>query len=251
MPNPVALPTPPQAIRVFAGYRREGLDAAAFYQDLGTTFMPGTPAILAPLGLGGYIAAVLDLGDGLPDEVALIVYASVEAYNNARQSSLLGRMYTHSHAGVFDMARSRGQFPRTAEAPDKLPNEDRAAWYLFDRAVDWQQGETRLLFLTAPQGMNLQQAALEQSAARREALRALGVEQLVGVATPAYAALWLTGEGVGRQPFSQLDLIPQGATLRRDLVAEPVVMRTGTEGPKITEPRAYSFRFVRDLRFFL
>src|SRR5687768_431106 len=118
---PVTTPVGPLSIRVFAGYQLPALTREAFYKELSDTFMPGTPFMLAPLGLSAYVPAVLDLDPaaGMPDEVAIIVYASVDAYNAARRESLQGRMYTHSHAGVFDMARSRGQFPGPTTAPNK------------------------------------------------------------------------------------------------------------------------------------
>lgn len=250
MANPIILPTPHDAVRVFAGYRRAGSDQATFYKELGEVFMPGTPAMLAPLGLSAYVPAVLDLDAGVPDEVALIIYASRPVYEKAR-STVQGRMYTHSHAGVFDMSRSRGQWSGTTDAPDKLNGEDRAAWRLFDDPVDWQQGETRLLFLTATNGSNLQTSAIARSADRRTALRAAGVQQAIGVATPTYAALWLHGYNMSAIPLEHLDLVPADAKVGRDITATPVAMPNGVEGPTIAGAGAFTFRFVREQRFFL
>jgi hypothetical protein len=251
---PITMPVGPQSIRVFCGYRLPSLERDAFFKELGETFMPGTPCMLAPLGLNAYMAAVLDLDAAakMPDEVALIVYASVQAYAAVRRDSLQGRMYTHSHAGVFDLANSRGQFPGPDSDPNRLAPIDRWSWFLFDQAVDWQVGSTRLVFLQGgPSTGSLQQALLDATRAKKESLKAAGIDQLIVVATSDYAALWFHGPGDVAVDPQALGFVPAGTKIARDMVATPVPMPTTTEGPTITGPAAYSFRFVRDLRYFL
>jgi hypothetical protein len=251
---PVTTPVGPQSIRVFAGYRLPTLTREAFFKELGDTFMPGTPCMLAPLGLCAYVAAALDFNDGsgMPDEVALIVYASLDAYNAARQKSLQGRMYTHSHAGVFDMARSRGQFPGTLDEPNKLPTVDRWSWYLFDRPVDWQVGSTRLLFITGkPTLGTMQDSLLRATRDASAAFEAAGVDQVIGVAAVDYAAIWIHGTALQQIDPAETGLVPAGVKIARDLMAVPVPMPTGVEGVTIANPAAFSFRFVRELRYFL
>jgi len=68
VPNSLELPAGPQAARIFFGYRAAKLTEAPtdtesdrlkkrkdFFGDLGSTFMPGTPLMQAPLGLGAYV----------------------------------------------------------------------------------------------------------------------------------------------------------------------------------------------------
>lgn len=251
---PVTTPVGPQSVRVFAGYRLPALTREAFFKELGDTFMPGTPYMLAPLGLSGYVAAALDFEaeSGMPDEVALIVYASLEAYTAARERSVRGRMYTHSHAGVFDMARSRGQFPGPVDNPNKLMPADRWSWYLFDRRIDWQAGTTRLLFLQgAATERTLQTALVDATRAATPALEEAGVDQVIVVATTDYAGIWIHGAGIEKLDPATLKLVPGGAKISRDLIASPVPMPNGDDGVKIENPAAFSFRFVRDLKFFL
>lgn len=251
--QPVTTPVAPRSVRVFCGYGLPSLGRDGFFRELGTTFMPGTPYMLAPLGLAAYVAAALDPaeGSGLPDEVALIVYASRAAYD-ARNSTLQGRMYTHSHAGVFDMRRSRGQFPGPVDAPDRLEGSDRWSWFLFDRAVDWQAGETRVVVLRrAGAARPLREALLEASAGATGALGAVGVDQLIVVATSDYAVVWLHGTTAAAADVAAAGLVPPGAEVARDLVAQPAPMPTGGETFPIAGATAYSFRFVRDLRYFL
>lgn len=250
----ISLPVGPQSVRVFCGYRLPALNREAFLKELGDTFMPGTPYMLAPLGLGAYVAAVLDLDPaaGMPDEVALIVYASEPVYREARNNSLQGRMYTHSHAGVFDMVRSRGQFPGAASAPSVLTPGDRWSWFLFDRPVDWQQGFTRLIFLQgSPPGGQLQPTLRDATLAAQGALAGAGVDEVIVVAGADFAAVWLHGPAPLTLNPADAGLVPEGVQVALNLVATPVPMRRGDEGVAIASASAFCFRFVRDLRFFI
>jgi hypothetical protein len=249
-----SLLTGPSSIRVFAGYRNATLSREAFLKELGDTFMPGTPYILAPLGLAGYVAAVVDLESSraLPDELALVVYASIDAYQAARERSLHGRMYTHSHAGVFDMVRSRGQFPGTEDEPNKLAGTDRWAWVAFAEArVDWQDGSTRLLFLANGSTAGMQGAILNATRSAKRSLHEAGVDQVVVLASTDYAAIWLHSVEPIEPSLDTFGLVPNGIRVERDLVATPIAIRNGDERVAITGPSAFAFRFVRDLRHFL
>ena len=248
---PVTIPVGPQSTRVFAGYRLPSLDRTKFFQEVGKTFMPGTPNMLAPLGLNAYVAATLDVepASGLPDEVALIVYGSEPLYTAARQNSVQGRMYTHSHAGVFDMVRSRGQFPGPDSAPHVLDGV-RWSWFLFDTRIDWQTGTTRLVFLHGTHE-NLQADLLQRTRDAKAALANAGITQVIVVAGATYAAVWLHADGAITLDPAAAGLVPSGTAVLRDLVATPVPMPTLSEGVEITGAAAFSFRFTRELRHYL
>jgi len=251
---PIHTPVGPSSIRVFAGNKLPSLTRENFFRELGDTFMPGTPCMLAPLGLAAYLPATIDPepDSALPDEVALIVYASRDAYDAARQKSLEGRMYTHSHAGVFDLTRSRGQWPGTVEAPDKQAGTDRWCWAASDRAVDWQQGSTRVLLIRASAGETDMQAAVHARVqAALPALDRAGVDQAIFLAAPGYAVIWLHGPTPESTRPADGDLLLEGADVVRDLESRPVPMPTRSEGVQITGAEAFCFRFVRELRFFL
>lgn len=253
MELPLRAPVGPQSIRVFCGYRLPTLTREAFFKELGDTFMPGTPFTLAPFGLAAYVAATLDpdAGSELPDEAALIVYASTQAYAAVRQHSLAGRMYTHSHAGVFEMARSRGQFPGPVGAPTQLAELDRWQWYVFDRAVDWQYGTMRVVLLSPGAGGSLRPELLATTAAAAPALEAADVDQVIVCATPRYATVWLHSSGAMPSEVSTLGLWPADAVVVRDLTATPHLMIRGDEGVQITKAAAFCFRFMRNPRYFL
>jgi hypothetical protein len=247
--NPLEIPVGPDGIRIFSGFRLPTLTKERFFTELGEVFMPGTPYMQAELGLSSYNPAVLDSeGDPeLPDEVALIVYASRVKYDTTRMT-LRRRMYTHSHAGVFDMARSLGQFPGTVEAPER-PTE-RVSWRLFESQVDWQYGEMRVLFYSQTPGKpTFADEVIATTAAAKADLTAAGADQVICLAAPRYAVIWI--HGPSNVSIGPEKLVPAGAQLLRDLAAQPVPMPTLSEGPKITGASAFTFRFVRDLRHFL
>jgi hypothetical protein len=245
--------TLPVSARVFAGYRLPTLNRAAFLSELGKTFMPGTPNMMAPLGLAGYLPAYLDPAEGskLPDEVALIIYASVAVNQAARNNSLRGRMYTHSHAGVFEMARSRGQFPKLAPAIDETAG--RKSWYLWHRPTDWQQGSTLLLAIERDQdGVDLAAALLASSEAAKASLEAAGIDQVIVMAHADYAVIWLhSTESTDFAGLNTAPFVPAGSKLVHQLKSQPVLMIYGEEGIEIPGAALYCFRFARDPRFFL
>lgn len=260
------LPVGPDGIRVFLGYRAPDLvekpdddetertrKRTQFMTDVGQTFMPGTPLMQAPLGLAAYLPAVIDppAGDPVPDEVAIIVYASRKVYDQFRETSLSRRMYTKSHVAVFDMPKSVAHFPGLAAAPASrsVNGEDYLFGYRSEDRVDWQAGSTRIVIaVPIAQSPGFATAAMRRLASADHLDRA-GVDQVVAGAGPGFAAYWIHSA----QP-TELDLaalLPEGARVYRELVATPAPVAGDHErGVKIDGPSAFTFRFSRDMRFF-
>lgn len=129
--------TPTEAVRVWAGFRSKQMTPSDFLKALGDTFIPGTLAMLQPLGICAYnVAALIHEDDHLPHECALIVYRTPSAYRAITRENLLGRVHRASHYAVFDMERSRASFPVRWQGSIGVSD----AFYLFDRDVDWQRG---------------------------------------------------------------------------------------------------------------
>lgn len=255
--NPLALPTPPTGIRVFSGFRRAGLDREQFWQELGHSFMPGTPLMQAPLGLSAYLPAVLDPepDQGHPDEIAIIVYASREVYDAKRDSSLSRRMYTHSHAAVFDMDRARAQFAGPLSAPTVLDRNGVTshAWCVTDASVDWQDGATRILFLE-PVGPSatFHDDVIEASGRSSASLADAGCDQVIGLCTAAYAALWVHTVAPMHAPTPSLGLVPASARVVHELTCERAYVRGDDEaGVTVTRASAFCFVFPRQLSYFV
>ena len=240
------------SIRIFWGYKQAGVTQEKFNKDLGETFMPGTPAVLAPLGLNGYLPAVLNHNqpDKYPDEVALIVYPSLELYKEARSNNLLGRIYTYSHAGVFDTERSRGQWPGTIEKPIKHSVFERWAWRVFDSKLDWQKGETRLFCLEST-NVDLYSFLLNTSNKIKENLASIGVKELIIQCTKDYATLWFQGD----ESILSLDIreIIQSEDIKvvNDISARSFLLRHGHENVEIKGEDHVRFHFPRELKYYI
>lgn len=256
MANSLALPVPADAARVFCGYRRAGMAREDFLRELSRTFMPGTPLMQAPLGLAAYLPAVIDFESGVdvPDEVALIVYASQAVYQAKRETSLSRRMYTHSHVAVFDMQRSRAAFPGSLATPQPLNSPgDTFAWYLLDGRVDWQDGHTRFVLIEqGGDGADMHASTLGVIGSARQALTDRGFDQVVGLTAPTFAALWLHAPSLHEEPLTALGIVPAGGAVLRDLQCQtPYVVGDSDDGVTLTGPAAFSFRFSRHLEHFV
>jgi len=250
--NNLKLTANPNSIRIFWGYKKDGIERNAFYRELGETFMPGTPYVLAPVGLNGYLPAVLNLDAvlKLPDEVALIVYPTVDLYNEARQNSLVGRIYTHSHEGVFDMKQSRGQFSGTLDNPVKHTAIDRWAWYVAGDNFDWQRGNSRLFAMSSTK--NIYEILLQFSKAIKPKINQFGIDEMIVTATASFATIWFYSQECDLSfDINTIGLPIQDLTLLRDLKSNPVYLRNGNEALKIEDAMYVQYKFPRELKFYI
>lgn len=135
------VPVPPDAVRVWRGFRRPDRPVADFHAALGSIFIPATVQLQRLYGLTAYLPAVLpaDKPAGVPDEVALVFYRSQRAYADAK-ACVGGRAYGLLHSTVFDVAHSPSDFPTLLDGNFRL---DRP-YHLFRDAVDWQGGFAQL-----------------------------------------------------------------------------------------------------------
>jgi cytosine/adenosine deaminase-related metal-dependent hydrolase len=152
-----------------AGARAAGSASSAsgdpFLDRLGSVFVPSTVMLLRELGLTAYFPAVapIDRPAGCPDTLAIACYESPETYDESLRS-VGGRLYALLHDSVFrsDAGGSWEAFPEplpaaaaavaAAASGAAAPAGDaaspalraRAAYHLFDEAIDWYGGLTRL-----------------------------------------------------------------------------------------------------------
>ena len=245
-----SLPIPCEAIRVFCGYAKPDLDRATFFKGVGETFMPGTPYMLQPLGLAAYLPGVLaSPPPGLPDEFALICYPSVAIWDRCMHDTLRGRVYNQSHGGVY-ATTSGAAFPkRLADLADGTPGP----FYLFDRPIDWQSGQTHVAI--AARGTSHDDGAAFRTdlhgwmRANGPGFAAQGFDQVIVTAADAFCIMWFHGHAPGQAP----DLAALAG-----IILDPVVMANERivcidEPPPVTLDgnRAFNFVFVRDERYFL
>lgn len=248
MPQP-SYPVPCDAIRVFIGFKRPELDRAQFFKGVGQTFMPGTPYMLQPLGLAAYLPGVLgDPAPGLPDEFALICYPSAAVWDENMHNTLRGRVYNQTHGGVY-APTSGAAFPVILSS---IAPGAKGPFHLFDTAVDWQSGVTRVAvvardpaqadgtaFRTALQGLFSRQAA---------ALLADGFDQIIVTATDDFAICWFHAA----QPVTlDLAFLAGVATVTASIENRRVICRSEPPPVTLEGDCAFNFIFVRDDGYFL
>jgi hypothetical protein len=130
-------PVPPDAVRVWRGFRLSSLAPQAFLSALGSVFIPVTAQLQRLYGLTAYLPTVppLDKPDGLPDEIALVFYETQQAYNDTKLI-VAGRAYSSLHSTVFAFPASQSGFPTLLA--DKLDFD--TPYHVFSEAADWQPG---------------------------------------------------------------------------------------------------------------
>jgi hypothetical protein len=132
---------PPNAVRVWRGFRLPDLNVAQFYNKLGTVFVPATVLMQIDAGLHSYTPTVPGglpgKPDTVPDETAILFWESQATYWNGF-TRLAVRTYTLTHNGVYvtQNNQSRADFP-VAFAGSVSADQP---VYLFEKPADWMHG---------------------------------------------------------------------------------------------------------------
>jgi hypothetical protein len=248
--NSLSYKTPCEAIRVFCGFPRPELSEAKFFEQLGRTFMPGTPYMLQPLGLAAYLPGALsNPAPNLPREFALICYPSPEVWSNAMNGTLRGRVYNQTHGGVYALPPSGAAFPVFI---DNLPATAVDPFFLFQPAIDWQSGVTHVLIgakAGTQSGQEFRTALRNALISQREVLTTGGVDQVIVTTRDDFAIIWLhgTADELSVGP-DFLSTIITGQTLLKN---ERVICVDEPPTLNITTSSAYNFIFLRESKYFL
>ena len=141
-------PVPPNAVRVWRGYRLPKLPIDQFYSKLGTVFVPATVLMQIEAGLYSYTptipAGLAGKPDTVPDETAILFWDSQETYWNGF-TKLAVRTYTLTHGGVYITTPDPTQPTQPisgADLPVSFTGTLKAEQpiYLFEKAADWMHG---------------------------------------------------------------------------------------------------------------
>lgn len=139
---------PPNAVRVWRGYRAPSLAQDEFFSRLGTVFVPATVKMQASIGLESYIPAVPcglpNKPDAVPDETAILFWDSQDTYKEGFKT-LAVRTYTLTHGAVY-------RPPSGADFPTLFAGQLAAEKpvYLVDKPMDWMSGSVRHLLGARP-----------------------------------------------------------------------------------------------------
>ncbi len=181
--------------RVFRGFKLGKIPADTFPADFSRRFVPETPRVMAKHSLVSYVPALLprERPAGLPDEIAIVVYGSAEAYARGRNDperiaygALHWEYFEDPSKGGRSKSDTARPFARTLEA--EVPVDVTGGW------VDWQRGASyvfvgaRKAGSPAPEFLDKLSAHV---AATREAFAPHGLDGYVVVANADSEIAWL------------------------------------------------------------
>ena len=129
--------------RFWRGFRKEGTSLEAFRKRLANEFMPATVQTPGKFGLCAYLVVVppADHPAHVPDEIALVMYASEAGYRQMNADPE-GKRYQESHWDVFQRGTSGSLVPQPLSGiVSELPLKG-LAFDLMGKSTDWQAGYT-------------------------------------------------------------------------------------------------------------
>lgn len=139
----------PQGIRVWQGYRAANYknNRENFIKTLEDLLFPITVQMMEPIGLRSYFPALLpESSFTLPDEVALIAFASQEEHQRVKHSTTAGKAHNALQSSIYntsnstDIPVSKSDFPIAFE--HKL--EFGQPYYLCNKEINWRDNKTSL-----------------------------------------------------------------------------------------------------------
>jgi 5-methylthioadenosine/S-adenosylhomocysteine deaminase len=243
--RPGVAQVPPNAVRVWRGFKAEGTSSTEFRDKIGSIFIPAAVQTQAPLGMTAYLPAVLPEArpPAIPDEVALVFYESQAAYGRTSETTT-GRVYTLLHRSMFSPASKSG-FPVALDgelAADK-------AYHLFADEADWYGGECRLLVGTPKGGQNGDafRGSVRAILETLQQTRPSGLDGAIVLAADSYLLYWehwteKSGQGATDALAGMVDVV-------LDTTARPQkVARNGFDiypGIEVAAGAALNLKFIR------
>jgi hypothetical protein len=189
---------PPDAMRVWRGFRLPALPLDDFLARLGTVFVPATVKMQIDAGLQGYVptvtAGLAGKPSTVPDETAILSWESQQAYADGFLT-LAVRTYTLTHGGVYTAhdPESRADFP--------VPFEDALASgapvHLGGDRVDWMLGDVTHLVGARPEGQDAASFRAALADALRQIQRDVALDGAIACAGDDYVVYWELGPRAG------------------------------------------------------
>src|SRR5680860_419069 len=126
--------SPPNAVRVWRGFKSPALSQDDFFKRLSTVFVPATVEMQTRIGLDVYIPTIpgglADKPAIVPDETAILFWNSQDTYHDGFKT-LAVRTYTLTHGAVYTK-ESRADFPLLFAGELKVNQP----YYLIDKPED-------------------------------------------------------------------------------------------------------------------
>ncbi len=248
----VTAKVPPDAVRVWRGFKLETLSPKDFLAALGSIFIPATAQLQRLYGLTAYLPTVLPLDkpSGVPDEIALVFYRTQKAYDDTKLT-VPGRAYSSLHSTVFGFPQSESGFP--GALGDRLKFD--TPYCLFSDRADWMSGVTRVFVGTRPDGTTSRTFALGlvKFAKGLQQHRPKGLDGAVLHATEGWVLYWEHWtSGAAARKGSRLSTLQQLArpVLSQPYRAMPIPMKLTARYAGLTVKGGESFnvQFARNGR---
>lgn len=183
------VPVPPDAVRVWRGFRLGTEMPQDFLTALGTIFIPATAILQRLYGLTAYLPTVVPQTKpaGVPDEIALVFYESQLAYNDTALI-VAGRTYSALHKTIFAFPASLSGFPVLLGAKLALDTP----YFLFPDAVDWQGGYSLVYVGARDPSIPAQQfsAGIQKYLRQLQKKRPVGMDGAVVCVSAPYVVYW-------------------------------------------------------------
>lgn len=140
-------------IRVWRGYKSDEFSSkdkhSEFLKKLGQVFIPATAQLLYPLGLKAYFPSIVNLDSiWLPDEIALVVYDSPDAYEASKKTTV-GKAYGLLHQTVFKSWKNKDKLPHSISGFPEIWSgkiKEGTPVYFFDNSIDWHSGKLKVSY---------------------------------------------------------------------------------------------------------
>lgn len=182
----------PDSVRVWRGFRAPTMTQDAFFDRLGTVFVPSTVKMQVDNGLEGYLptipAGISDKPDTTPDETALIFWESQQTYWDAF-NTLATRTYTLTHAAVYKAPDSGAAFPKAWKGT--LTQDEPV--YLVDRPADWMRGRVKHLVASRPDKQSPDAFASAIGKVLGQILKTVELEGAIAVVGADHLVYWELG----------------------------------------------------------
>ena len=184
---------PPNAVRVWRGYRSNSLQVSDFLSKLGAVFIPAGVEMQIAAGLAAYVPSILaglpNKPASVPDETAVLFWESQQTYSDGFRM-LAVRIYTLTHGPIY-------QPPSTAQFPVAFAGSLKSELpvYLIDQPADWMHGKVTHLVGGRPASVSLADFQTKIAGVLSDIQRQGNVAGAVACAGDDYLVYWeLAGE---------------------------------------------------------
>lgn len=236
---------PPDAVRVWRGFRISTLTVEDFGNRLGSVFMPATVELQVAIGLNVYaptVTAGLDgKPDAVPDETAIVFWDSRDVYDAAFKT-LAARSYTLLHSVVFT-PESHAHFP--VPFGGELVSGQPA--YLATSQADWMHGTIHHLVGSRPNNTTAEAFVAQIAAALRDAPSR--PEHAIVCAANDYLTYWELQASDDTAPVSAIDALSACIEWNQTFEAKPTTLGGALwddwEGIAVAPGQSFNYQFKR------